>query len=132
MKTKSGFSLLIMIYGIIITVLMLLIFGGTLIGDIIEKGPGEYKKIASALVHWYDDPTGFFFTYIIGYAVIWWKSLPGSIIIIAGSLCAAIINIDNLLGFLIFAIPTFLVGFLYLISWFDNRKTNKISSDRVV
>ncbi len=124
MKTKGSFSLVVMIIGIIITVLMLLIFGGTLIGDIIEKGPGEFKKIAGALVHWDDDPTGFFFTYIIGYAVIWWKSLPGSIIIIAGSVCSAIINIGNL-GFLIFAIPTFTVGVLYLISVIDESKRIK-------
>lgn len=124
MKAKRGFSFVAMIYGIIITALMLLIFGGTLIGDIIEKGPGEFKKIASALVHWNDDPTGFFFTYIIGYAVIWWKPLPGAIIIMTGSLLSAIINIDNP-GFLIFAVPTFLVGFFYLISWLDKRKEIK-------
>jgi hypothetical protein len=124
MKSNRGFSFVAMIIGIIVTSLMLLIFGGTLIGDIIEKGPGEFKKIASALVHWDDDPTGFFFAYLIGYAIVWWKPLWGAIIIIAGSLISFVININNM-GFLIFAIPTFLVGFFYLISWNDTRKRNK-------
>jgi len=76
------------------------------------------------LVHWEEDPTGFFFTYIIGYAIIWWKPLWGAVIIMTGSLLSAVINFDNP-GFLIFAIPTFAVGILYLISWIDERKRIK-------
>ena len=124
MKSKRGFSLFAMIYGIVVTLLMVLIFGGTLIGDIIEKGPGEFKVIARALVHWDDDPTGFFFAFLLGYAIVWWKPFWGALIIMAGSLLVTIINIENL-GFLIFAIPTFLVGFLYLVSWYDKRKEIK-------
>jgi hypothetical protein len=124
MKSKRGFSLFTMIYGIIVTSLMLLIFGITLIGDLIEKGTGEFKVIASALVHWEEDPTGFFFTYIIGYAIIWWKPLWGAVIIMTGSLLSTILNIANP-GFLIFTLPTFLVGFFYLISWIDERKRIK-------
>src|SRR4030042_5470670 len=124
MKSKRGFSFVAMIYGIIVTVLMVFIFGSYLIGDIIEGGAAELKEIASALVHWDDDPTGFFFTYIIGYAIIWWKPLWGAVIIMTGSLLSAVINISNP-GFLIFAIPTFLVGLFYLISWIDERKRIK-------
>jgi len=124
MKSNRGFSLVVMIYGIIVTALMLLIFGGTLVGDIIEKGPGEFRKIAIALVHWDDDPTGFFFTYIIGYSIIWWKPLWGAVIIMTGSLLSVVINIHNP-GFLLFAIPTCTVGILYLISWIDERKRIK-------
>jgi hypothetical protein len=124
MKSNRGFSFVAMIIGIIVTSLMLLIFGGTLIGDIIEKGSGEFKEIARALVHWYDDPTGFFFAYLIGYAIVWWKPLWGALIIMAGSLLWTIINIDNT-GNLIFTLPTFAVGFFYLISWNDKRKRNK-------
>ena len=57
MKSKRGFSLFALIYGIVVTLLMLLIFGGQLIGDLNKNGTGEFKEIASALVHWYDDPT---------------------------------------------------------------------------
>jgi len=117
MKSKFRISLLPIIYGIIITFLMLVIFGTTLMFAVIENWPGELKEISTALFKWYDDPTGFFFTYIIGYIVVWWRQLPGSIIIMAGSLLSGVINIDNM-GFLIFAVPTFLVGFFYIEYWF--------------
>jgi hypothetical protein len=113
MKPIRTLSFIPMIYGIIVTSLMLLIFGSALILSVIEKGIVELTEIIRALVHWYDDPTGFFFTYIIGYAIVWWKPLWGSVIIMLGSLLVTVININNL-GFLIFAIPTFLVGFFYL------------------
>lgn len=124
MKSKRGFSLFAIIYGIVVTLLMLLIFGGTLIGDIIEKGPGEFKEIARALVHWYDDPTGFFFAYLLGYAIVWWNRFAGAVIIMTVSLLWTIINIDNP-GNLIFTLPTFAVGIFYLISWLDKRKEIK-------
>ena len=124
MKSKRGFSLFALIYGIVVTLLMLLIFGGQLIGDLNKNGTGEFKEIASALVHWYDDPTGFFFTYLIGYAIVWWKSLLGALIIMAGSLLWSIININNP-GNLIFTLPTFAVGLFYMISWLDKRKVIK-------
>jgi hypothetical protein len=112
------------IYGIIITSLMLLIFGSALILSLFDNWPEELKEISKALVKWYDDPTGFFFTYMIGYAFVWWKPFWGSVIIIIGSFLVFIINIDNP-GFLIFAVPTFLVGFFYLESWYLIRKKNK-------
>jgi hypothetical protein len=124
MKTKRGFSFIVIIYGIIVTVLMVFIFGSYIIGDIIKGGIGALKEIPRALVHWYDDPTGFFFAYLIGYAIVWWKPQWGALIIMAGSLLWTIINIDNT-GNLIFTLPTFAVGFFYLISWNDKRKRNK-------
>jgi len=103
---------------------MLLIFGSALILSLIENWPGEFKEILQALVKWYDDPTGFFFTFLIGYIVIWWKPLYGSLIIMLGSILIFVINIDNP-GFLIFAVPTFLVGFFYLEPWYNLRKNKK-------
>jgi hypothetical protein len=127
MKAKSKISFIPLIYGIIITSLMLLIFGSTLFFSLLENWPGEIKEILQALVKWYDDPTGFFFTYITGYIVIWRKPLPGSVIIMLGSILIFVINIYNP-GFLIFAVPTFLVGFFYLESWHLIRKKNKAVS----
>jgi hypothetical protein len=124
MKAKGKISFIPLIYGIIITSLMLLIFGSTLVFSLVENWPGEFKEILQALVKWYDDPTGFFFTYLIGYIVIWWKPLYGSLIIMSGSILVFIININNT-GFLIFAVPTFLVGFFYIESWYMIRKKNK-------
>jgi hypothetical protein len=125
MKTKSGFSRVPMIVGIIITTLMVLVFGTVLIGDITGKPTGQLNKIANALIHWYDDPTGFFISYLIGYAIVWWKPLWGSIILIAASILVTVINIDNP-GFLIFALPALLVGSLYLVLWIETRRSNRV------
>ena len=127
MNAKRKFTFIPLIYGIIISSLMLLMFGSTLILSLFENWPGEMKEILQALVKWYDDPTGFFFTYLIGYIVIWWKPLYGSMIIMAGSILVFIFNIGNP-GFLIFAVPTFLVGFFYVESWYKRRIKNKTVS----
>ena len=110
-----------MVVGIIVTALMIFVFGFMLIGSIIEKGMDEIKEIAKACINWYDDPTGFFLSYLIGYIIVWWRPLWGSIIIISVSLLSVLINIDNQ-GFLMFAVPTCLVGILYLFAWYDNKK----------
>lgn len=130
MKSKRKLLFIPKIYGIIVTSLMLLIFGTTFISYILEKGNiGVYKTVI-ALINWYDDPTGFFFTYMTGYLLVWWKPLWGSVIIMLGSLLITIINYDNF-GFLIFAIPTFLVGIFYLESWYRMKKRN-IKQDSLI
>jgi len=127
MKPKEKITFIPLIYGIIITSLMLLIFGSALILELIKNWPEELQEILKAMVKWYDDPTGFFFTYMTGYAVVWWKPLYGSLIIMLGSFLVLIINIANI-GFLIFAVPTFLVGFFYIESWYNKRMKNKTVS----
>lgn len=121
MKPDQSFYSVTKIYGIVLTALMLLIFGGTIIQQLIEKGIGELGKYPGACLHWYDDPTGFFFTYLIGYALVWWKPLLGGIIIVAGGILEIIINIDNT-GFLIFAAPTLLVGVFYILIFFSDKR----------
>jgi len=121
MKPDKSFSNVTKIYGLVVTTLMLLIFGGTIIQQLIEKGIGELGKYPKACLHWYDDPTGFFFTYVIGYALVWWKPLLGGIVIVAGSIMVIIVNIDNA-GFLIFALPALLVGVFYILRFFSEEK----------
>jgi hypothetical protein len=128
MKTKRGFSFIVIIYGIIVTFLMVFIFGSYIIGDIIKGGIGALKEIPHALVQWHDNPTGFFFTYLLGYGFVWWKRLAGALIIMAGSLLWTIINIDNT-GNLIFTLPTFAVGFFYLISWLLKERRLNVQPD---
>jgi hypothetical protein len=124
MKSKRTFSFIPFIYGIIITSLMMLIFGSSLLISVIKKGNTGIIETITAIIHWYDDPTGFFFAYITGYAILWWKPLLGSILIMMGSLLVTLININNL-GFLIFSIPTFLVGFFYIEYWHNKIKGEK-------
>jgi len=102
---------------------MLLIFGTKLIGSVIEEGTTGIKEIALALLNWYDDPTGFFLAYLAGYAIVWWKPFWGALIIIIASLLVSAINHDNL-GFIIFAIPTFLVG-LFSVMILDDLSKKK-------
>jgi hypothetical protein len=121
MKPDQSFNNVTKIYGLVVTALMLLIFGGSIILQLIEKGVGEIGKYSRACLHWYDDPSGFFFTYLIGYALVWWKPLLGGIIIVAGGILVIIVNIDNM-GFLIFAAPTLLVGVFYIIKFFSEER----------
>jgi hypothetical protein len=121
MIPKNKPHLIAMVVGIIVTALMIFVFGFMLIGSIIEKGMDEIKEIAKACINWYDDPTGFFLSYLIGYIIVWWRPLWGSIIIISVSLLSVLINIGNP-GFLMFTVPTCLVGILYLFAWYDNKK----------
>ena len=113
MKTKKVLKYVSRIWGIIVTSLWVLIFG-VLIGEkLFEEGSKYLIEISKNLFNWYDDPTGFFITYLIGYAIIWWKPLWGSIIIIfASTMYVIIAGFD---GPPIFAIPAFSVGLFYLI-----------------
>ena len=119
MKPDKSFFTIFKIYGIVLTALLVLVFGSTIVQNLIEKEAGEPGTLLKGCLHWYDDPTGFFFTYLIGYALVWWKPLWGGIIIVAGSIAVSIINIDNS-GFLIFAVLAMLVGVFYIFKFFSN------------
>lgn len=109
------------IIGIIVTAFFLLAFGPKLIGLIIENGMDGAKQIGSELINWYDTPTGFFFTYFIGYIAIWRNKLYGALIILIACLLVTLINIDNP-RWVIFTLPAAAVGILYLILWNRTRR----------
>lgn len=112
MKTKKIIKYVSMIYGILVTLFVLLAIIPKLIGEFIEKGFGFLIEILESFGNW-ESPMAFFIIYIIGYAIIWWKPFWGSLIIIFVSISYVLISgID---GPPIFAIPTFLVGLSYLI-----------------
>ena len=113
MKTGKFFYILSMATGLIVTSLFLLIFGPKLIGSMIK---GDLWEIPSALIHWHDDPTGFFFSYLIGYSIIWWKPLWGSMIIITGCSFYFFFNLDTM-ATLMFIIPAMLVAVSYFFYW---------------
>ena len=124
MKSKSKLHLLSIVWGIIFSVFMFLTIGTKIIIEIFEDGPGSLKGLPESFVTW-DDPGPYFLTYIIGYAVILWKPLWGSIIIMAASIYYVMIaGVD---GPPIFAAPGFLVGALYLANWFVVRR-NQINA----
>lgn len=58
--------------------------------------------------------------YLVGYAIVWWKKLWGSIIILAVSIMGFTFSEYGDIRFMyVFA---FLVGFLYIINWNEERK----------
>jgi hypothetical protein len=58
--------------------------------------------------------------YLVGYAIVWWKKLWGSIIILTVSIMGFVFSEYGDIRFMyVFA---FLVGFLYIMNWKDERK----------
>ncbi len=123
MKNKKNILIVARIVGIIVTLLLLLAFVPKLVGSIKEEGLAYLLEIPKAFVDWYDNPIAFFFTYFIGYAIIWWKPLVGSLIIIVGDILFFAFNISNI-GTLIFILPTLIVALLYILYWDSARKEN--------
>lgn len=116
MKTQT-FSLVTKIFGIVIASLFILIFVPHMIEHLNNQGIVEgLKDSGRALFKWYDNPTGLFTLFIIGYVIVWWKKLIGALVIITSSVLATLVNIDNL-GWLIFTVPTMAVGLMYLFNW---------------
>jgi hypothetical protein len=124
MKNKTGLYWSAMIYGLIVTSLMLVTFVPKFIGLFMEQGMKTLADIFTSLFHWHDNPTGFVFAYMAGYALIWWKPLWGSVIIASGVLLFFVFNISNPFN-LIFGLPTLLVAVLYILYWGLDRKGHK-------
>ena len=103
---------------------MFLTIGVKIIIGIFEDGTGSIKLNPETFVTW-DDPGPYFFTYIIGYAVVFWKPLWGSIIIMAASIYY--VMIQGFDGPPIFAAPGFIVGALYFAYWFFEKR-NQINA----
>jgi hypothetical protein len=110
-----------MAWGLVYTSFLLLAVGLKLIITIFKNYAKFLTDIKDSFSTW-DDPTAFFITYLVGYAIIWWKPFWGSIIIIAGSILYVVLaGID---GPPIFAAPGFLVGVLYLITGYVRRRNH--------
>ena len=86
----------------------------------IEEDSRKFFNELLGTFHSWQNPLLYFIIYIIGYCVIWWKPLWGSIIIITGSIFY--VTMAGIDGPPIFAAPGFLVGVLYLINWFVVRR----------
>jgi len=123
MKSKKILFYVTIIYGIIVTLFMLMAFAPKFIGSLKEEGLIYLLEVPKAYINWYDNPTAFFFTYFIGYAIIWKKPLWGSAIIILGGILFFTFNSQNM-GTFIFIIPTALVALLHIIYWNSVKKIN--------
>jgi len=130
MNYKNILKYVSIVFGIIVTLFMLMAFGPKFIGELNEEGIIFLLEVPKGFVNWYDNPMAFFFTYFIGYAMIWWRPLWGSVIIILGGILLFTFNIQNM-GVLIFIIPTFLVALFYILSWIEKNKESKTKHNRV-
>ena len=119
MKNRKILRVFAITFGLLITIIFILILAPKIIEKIMEKGFQPLAEIIQSYADW-SNPAPFFFTYLVGYAVTWWKQLWGSIIIIAASIFYMII--EGLSGPPIFAIPALIVGLLYLAHWLLARK----------
>lgn len=119
-KPLSKLHLLSIIWGVMFSALLFLVIGGKIIAGFFNNGHGTLKVNLESFFTW-DDPGPYFIIYLIGYAVIWWKPLWGSLIIMAASIYYVIIaGVD---GPPYFAAPGFIVGALYMAYWlFEGRK----------
>lgn len=102
---------------------MILFIGMPIISGFSGSGPGTLKITSASFVTW-DNPGPYFLTYITGYAIVWWKPLWGSIIIMAASICYVLIA--GLKGPPVFAVPGFLVGALYMAYWLNEGNFRKV------
>ena len=121
MKSKNSFLLITKIVGIICT--MILIIQPVL--DI----PRELKTSNSNFFNYlrtdlfyngYLNPNHGVLMYLVGYAIVWWKKLWGSIIILTVSIMGFAFSEYGDIRFMY--VFVFLVGFLYIMNWNGERK----------
>ena len=120
---KNKLNIASKVVGIIVTLFMLLAFGPKFIESVNNEGVKYLLEIPRAFVNWYDNPIAFFITYFIGYAIIWWKPLWGSLLILIGCALFFAFNSQNM-GTFIFTIPTGIVAILYILHW-ENMNENE-------
>ena len=121
MATKKRKFSAKVIVGIVVTLLFVLSFVPKLVIEFIDKGLSYFGEIGHSFENWYDDPTAFVLTYFLGYLLLWWKPLIGSVLIILACVISVAFNLDNM-GFFIFSLPALAVAVLYLV---DIKKTRK-------
>jgi len=121
MSAKTAVYYSSIVVGVLVTLFMLTAFGPKLIGEFQQYGVTYCIDIARSFLNWYDNPTAFFFTYFIGYGLVWKKPLLGSVIIVLGDALFFVFNLENM-GTFIFTGPTFVVALLYCIRWWLERR----------
>ena len=127
-KPLSKLHHLAILWGIMVSAFLFLVIGGKIIAGFFGDGHGTMKVSLESFVTC-NNPGPYFIIYMIGYAVIWWKPLWGSIIIMAASIYYVIIaGVD---GPQIFAAPGFIVGALYMAYWlFEGRKKQTMPNSK--
>jgi len=122
MAIKKRFFSAKVIVGIVVTLFFVLSFVPKLVLEFVEEGLPYFREIARSFVDWHDDPTAFVLSYLLGYILLWWKALPGSVLIILACILSVAFNLDNM-GFLMFSLLALAVAVLYLTDLKKPQKT---------
>ena len=122
MKKKDSFPLVTKIVGIIITAWILFLVAYDLIKELKEGIESFFNNLTNLFTHSYPyiDPNVLILIYLVGYAIVWWKKLWGTVIIIIVSILGIIVSEAGDVRF--HFMLTFVVGFLYFAYWNDERK----------
>ncbi|MGQ7869022.1 hypothetical protein [Sunxiuqinia sp. sy24] len=122
MKSRSSFSKWTMIVGIIFTMLLILQPVLDIPRELKETERNFFNYLfTDFFYHSYLNPNHGVLIYLVGYAMVWWKKLWGSIIILLVSLTGfAFSEYGDIRLMYVFA---FLVGFLYFMNWKEERKS---------
>ena len=110
------------IIGIVITALIILAVAIDLIREHKEGSEHFVNYLTNMFIRFYSykNPPALYMIYLVGYAIVWWKSLWGSIIIITVSIIGYIFSEYGDVRFSYILI--FVVGLLYFLYWHDKRK----------
>jgi len=121
MKSKSSsFSKWTMIVGIIFTMILIIQPVLDIPREFKESNGDFFNYLTNLFFNSYLNPNAGVLIYLVGYAIVWWKKLWGSIIILTVSIMGFIFSeYDDLRLMYVFV---FLVGFLYLMNWNEERK----------
>lgn len=122
MKSKSSsFSRWTMIVGIIFTMILIIqpLFD---LPRELKASNGSFFNylLTNSFYNSYLNPNVGVLMYLVGYAIVWWNKLWGSIIILAVSIMGFTFSEYGGIRFLY--VFVFLVGFLYFMNWYEERK----------
>ena len=120
MKRKEFFSAKVIV-GIVVTLFFLLSFVSKLVIEFVEQGWPYLREVAGSFVNWHDNPSAFIIIYFLGYILLWWRPLPGSVLIILACILSIAFNLDNM-GFLILVLPALAVALLYIADYKNQRR----------
>ena len=109
------------IVGIICTMIVIIQPGLDIPREFKESNSNFFDYLLTNLFYkGYLNPNHGVLMYLVGYAIVWWKKLWGSIIILTVSLAGFTLSEYGDIRFMY--VFVFLVGFLYIMNWNDERK----------
>ena len=121
MKSKrSSLSKWTMVVGIIFTTILLIQPVFDIPRELKESNSNFFNYLFTDLFYnSYLNPNHGVLIYLVGYAIVWWKKLWGSIIILTVSIVGFVFSEYGDIRFMY--VLAFLVGLLYIMNWNEER-----------